>query len=91
MVGKNREPTIANGAATKLRSAPIFVCVSAAPLENAAVAKKSDTVKPIDATQPTRIRCRIVKPDGSRAPRERAAVENRTIPTGFPIRRAAST
>jgi hypothetical protein len=42
---------MANGAATKLRSAPIFVSASAVPSGNAAVAKKSDTVKPIDAPE----------------------------------------
>jgi hypothetical protein len=37
----------------KLRSAPILVSESAGPFGNAAVAKKRDTVKPIDATTPT--------------------------------------
>jgi hypothetical protein len=31
-------------------------------------------VKPIEATQPTRMRCRIIKPDGSRAPIARAPI-----------------
>ena len=57
--------TTAIGAATKLKSAPIFVSASAAPAGKAAVAKKSETVNPIAATTPTTNRSLSVGgPDG---------------------------
>lgn len=50
---RSRATAKAIGAATKLGSAPILVSARATPLGNAAVAKNSDTVNPMDATIPT--------------------------------------
>ena len=69
-----RATTTASGAATKLRSAPIFVSARATPAGNAAVAKNRDTVNPIDATTPTTSRSPIRSPGGRLAPARRARV-----------------
>jgi hypothetical protein len=70
-----RDTIRATGAATKLRRAPILVSASALPAGNAAVAKKSDTVKPIDAAIPTIITSGKRSPGAGLAPMSRAAFE----------------
>jgi hypothetical protein len=59
-----RDASRAKGAATKLRSAPNFVSASAVPPGKAAVAKKSATVKPIEAATPTTSRSPNRRPGG---------------------------
>ena len=68
----SRDAMSASGAATKLRSAPIFVSASADPAGNAAVAKNRDTVKPIDAVMPTTTKSARRRPCGRPAPANRA-------------------
>src|SRR5258705_10066992 len=58
-----RDKRNAIGAATKDRSAPSLVCANAVPSAKAAVAKKSETVKPMAAAVPTTSRSRINGPN----------------------------
>src|SRR5687768_7285506 len=66
----------ASGAATRLSRAPIFVSARGAPVGKAAVAKKSATVKPIEAATPTTRRSPSRSPEGRLAPARRAALVN---------------
>ena len=60
----------ASPAALKLSSAPILVSANAAPAGNAAVAKNSDTVKPIAAITPTTTRSEVLSPAGKSRARQ---------------------
>jgi len=64
----SRDVTSANGAAPKLRSAPIFVSARARLAGNAAVARNRETVNPIAAVMPTTTRSPRCSPSGELVP-----------------------